>query len=324
MTVGLGAYGCAFPRQRVTRAELEAAGLAAPGDWRWAGISEPDEDALTLALQVVRPLVSAPVGSLGMASTSLPYRQRVQVGLLATSLGLDGLFVSEHTTSARAGVEALCTHAWRVQATGQSAVVVASEAGGTSLRDVGRGAVAVGVVLDEEGSVATIDAITSSVDERPGLQFRSPGDGAVQDIGVVDYSIDAYISALRAALDPLLDETGASIGDFDAVVLAGVAPGLAAKGARATGLTGSQWRDHVPASTVGDLAAAGGLFGLVRALDQASEGDRILLTSYGAGSALDAIVLRAGRGSGRGVVDQATRSIVDVDLATVLRLQGAI
>lgn len=223
-----------------------------------------DEDALTLMLAAARSLPGAPqVSKLGLASMSLPYARRVQAGMVADALNLPkGTFCLECTTSARAATEA-------VLALGAGLVLAADGAFGAA------------VLFGDAGSApspAVIEATQSAVAEYPGLEFTQAGETDVRDVQVSDYTEAAYVDLLRAAAEGL---------KADLLALNPPHPRLARRAAKELG-----FRDAVLAPD--RAGAAGPLLALSAALKQAAPGQHVLLVSYGAGSAADALLVRKG------------------------------
>lgn len=323
-TVHIQAMDAVLPFRRLTRSAVTAAGWRPPSGWNWSAVHDADEDALTLALAASSSLAAGDVGqsitSVGIASTSLPYRRRVQGTLLIEALGLDpGVLLTEHTTSSRAGTEALIGHAAHVAAHGGIAMVVASEAPGGQVFD--ESAVAVGVRLGRQGGLAIIDGTSHRSAEYPGLDFvPARGPRGRRDVEVADYTAEAYTALLRDAVGSVLAEQAVDISAMTTIVLAGVPSALARKGASAIGVApGSS--PLIPYGLVGDAGAAAALIGLLAALDASHEGDRILLTSYAGGSTVDAIVLTAGPQAGQAVLARRIEGMVDMDLPEFLRLR---
>jgi 3-hydroxy-3-methylglutaryl CoA synthase len=322
VSVGISDYACVLARARLDREAVEQWGWSAPRGWRSSAVAWPDEDALTLGIDAARALGTAGgVGALGLACTRLPYRQRVQAGLIAEALGLgDGVLATEHTTSERAGTEALTLLAGEVTRRGRDALLVAADPGAASTRELDRSAGAVALRLGPQGQVASLDATAHQVGERPGLRFVLAGAREVRDVDVADYAVASYGATIVTAVEAVLRELAVALEAFRWVVLGGVRGDLAAKAASVIGAAREQWAPVLPYTLVGDTGAAGALFGLVAALDAAAPGDRILVVSYGSGSAADVLALTAGAGSGRARLAAAGESSRPLDLATFVKL----
>ncbi len=334
MVLGIAAYGCRFPVHRLSAEELSRAwGPAIPGlkGKRVAGL---DEDALTLAVASAADIAAPPVHVLALASTSLPYRHKVQAGLLAHALRLGSSpFTVECTTSDRAGTEAFIS-ALAVagspapqHAAGGVALVVASEVASGSARagsDALMGAGAAAFVLQENGAVASVEAVSSFVAEDPGLDFTRADDERRRDVQVPDYAADAYTAAMGGATAGLLRVLGRELAEYRFVAMNAPHPRLASAAARALELRDDQWRPARAFPETANVGAAQPLLELVAALDAAHPGDRILLLGHGSGSAADAISLVAGPESGQGVLARSLAAATDVDYLTYLKLRGEI
>ncbi len=130
--------------------------------------------------------------------------------------------MTEHTTSARAGTEALALAAAALPALGGGGLVVAAEAPpsapGTVAGDAA-GAAAVVLALAEGGRVATVEATASYAAEEPGLRFTPRGAAGVHDIEVAGYAQAALLGAVDGAVRQLVDRLGRHAGDYDHVVV---------------------------------------------------------------------------------------------------------
>jgi hydroxymethylglutaryl-CoA synthase len=226
-------------------------------------VKAADEDALTMMLAAAdRLALGAPrPDRLGLASTSLPYARRVQAGLIATALDLPAAtFCLECTTSARAATEAI-------------------RALGTGLILAADGAYAAALLLGEAGpGLGTIRAARGALAEYPGLAFTPAGATGLHDVAVPDYAEAAYLELVRAAAEGLR---------ADRLALNPPTPRLGRIAARALGFA-----EAVTAPP--ESGAAGPLLALHAALAGMAPGQTLLLVSYGAGSAADALVIEKG------------------------------
>ncbi len=155
--------GLYLPALRVRREEyVKFLGtFAAPGVQEKA-VGDYDEDAVTMAQEATRAALGgvdggepATLAGLYLASTTLPYAEKVQAATLVEAVSAaEGAFVSEHTTSTRAGTEALICAARQVALEGGAVVVVAAECPRTSPVGTGehaQGAGAAALVLARDG-----------------------------------------------------------------------------------------------------------------------------------------------------------------------------
>lgn len=150
--------------------------------------------------------------------------------------------------------------------TSHRAATEAMRALGTGLLLAADGDWAAALLLGDGPGEATVLAMQSALQEDPGL----PGDY------VPDYAEAAYLEILQRAAAGL---------EADLLALNPPQPRLARPAARALGFS------QAVTAPVG-AGAAGPLIALRAALDQAAPGQRVLLVSYGAGSAADALLVR--------------------------------
>lgn len=220
-----------------------------------------DEDALTLMLEAARQIAALLPARLGLASCSLPYARRVQAGLIATALDLPAsTFCLECTTSARAATEAM-----RGLGTG---LVLAAD-----------GPFAAGILLGESGpGIALVRAVQGALAEYPGLQFTPAGSVGVLDVAVPDYAEAAYLELVQTAASGLR---------ADRLALNPPTPKLGRVAARALGFAEAVLAPE-------GAGAAGPLLALMAALAGVAPGQTVLLVSYGAGSAADALLVEKG------------------------------
>lgn len=318
--VGIAGYGVALPTPRIERATVAAAGANPPAGWRWSAVAEADEDALTLGLEAIRDLDDLSlVGSLGIASMSLPYARRVQGGLIALGASLrDDVLLSEHTTSARAGTEALLMHRAQVQVTGDDAVVVVTE---VPADPIGFGSAAIALRLSPDGKLASLDTAVCGLREFPGLDFTVRGADARSDISVPDYASAAYAELVLAGVETLLARERLALDGYSAVILAGASLPISRRVAGRLGLQDRQWQPYHPDALGGAGGAIGALLGLITALERVPIGERILVTSYGGGSAVDVLALTVGEGAERRL-EARMANAETLDLEGFMRRRG--
>lgn len=223
-----------------------------------------DGDVLTDLIAVGRSCGPLRTDRLALASTGLPYARRVQAGLAALALDLPpATFCLECTTSDRAATEAMLAL--------RTGLVLAADGGWAAAALLGDGPAPARVVAPV---VASVLAVQSALAEYPGLAFTPAGEGGLRDVAVPDYAELAYLELVQKAAAGL---------QADWLALNPPTPRLGQTAARALGFVGA---------TCGPPGAAGPLVALHQALGQASPGQLILLVSYGAGSAADALLVQ--------------------------------
>ena len=115
--VGITGFGACIPRLRLQRATVVAAnqwanpGLAALAKGE-RSMANWDEDSVTLAVEAARDCLNGvdrnTISNISLASTTLPFADRQNAGIVATALTLPaGIGAMDITGSQRAGTSAL-------------------------------------------------------------------------------------------------------------------------------------------------------------------------------------------------------------------------
>ncbi len=300
--VGITAFGGYVPKRRLTRQAIVDAhrwadpGLAAKAKGERA-MCNWDEDAVTMATEAARAcLHEAPSpDAVYFASTSAPFADRQNAGILATALSLPESIASlDVTSSQKAGTGALLQAFGAVQGgLYQHPLIVAGDkrkakAGSLGELAYGDGAAALmvgdGEVLAEFVAVqsATVDFID---------HFRAAGedyDYTWEERWIRDEGLAKIVPpCINAALAKAELEASA----VDHFILPCTIGRAVAGIARKLGIAGSAIADNLH-GVMGESGAAHPLVMLLHVLEtRAQPGDNLLLCSFGQGC--DAIVLRA-------------------------------
>jgi hydroxymethylglutaryl-CoA synthase len=282
-----GAY---LPLLRLDRAAagraLRFAGLGGRGAGRRA-VAGWDEDPVTMAVESCRKLMhGAGCKSLIFASTSAPFFDRSQAGLVAAALGLaTGVRTNDAAGSRRCGVAALLD---ALLGRGDTIVAAAekrpAKAGSSQHALFGDGAAAVAVA--DQGVARLMGHASQSHDFLDFYASRELPTGYayeerfVRETAARDIIVPTIVAACRSAgLEPS-EITHAAVHE--------PLPGMWRDVAKASGL-GAENHASALEAAAGDLGSAHPLFALALALDAASPGDRILVAGFGSGC--DAFVL---------------------------------
>lgn len=337
MAIGISGYGVSIPRLRIKKDEYAKAW----GSFQASGVSEKsvmgfDEDPLTFAAKVsLRALTSVPlapekVTRFALASTSAPYAEKVLSGTVITNIGIpDGAFASDHTTSSRAGTEAMIAGLEHVMATPSGvAVVAAADAPRASMWspvEHGLGAGAAAFVVSGENLIAEFEGCATYVCEHFGERFRPGDDELIHDLNVKKFAQSSLVGATTKATISLMKKIGTKAQDYTHVVIQqpdARSPGDIAKKLQ---FTDAHLASSSIAGELGDLGAASVPVGLASALDSAKTGERILVISYGSGAASDALSFRV---VSERKASPSLRSEIDrrqyIDYVQYLKLKGAI
>ncbi len=294
MAVGILSFGAYLPRNRLQRSEVASVhgwfnpGLKGLGRGERT-IANWDEDSITMALEAARDCLSghdrSGLAALLMASTSFPFQDRQNAGVVTDALNLDSAMLTlDLASSQRAGSSALLAALKMAPAAGGAVLVTAAEkrhtrAASPQEMTYGDGAAAI-LVGEGEGVARLIGAHTEAVDFVD--HFRG-------EDGKFDYAWEerwvreeGYNKIAPTAINALLEKTGVapdSITTFCFPVAARrVAAGLAAR----LGLPESSVADNLQANC-GEAGAAHPLVMLVAALEKAGPGERILVCGFGQG-----------------------------------------
>jgi len=118
--VGITAYGAYIPKRRLSRMSIiQSMGWFAPGLITAArgerSMCNWDEDAMTMAVAAARDCLvgmdKSKVNAAYLASTTLPFKDRQNSGILAAALNLpeEGLVTADFAASLKSGTTALLT-----------------------------------------------------------------------------------------------------------------------------------------------------------------------------------------------------------------------
>ncbi len=319
---GITGYGAYIPRLRLKRSAVvqanawyapqfaaKAAGTRAFANW--------DEDAITLAVAAARDCLGtgedrSHIGSVLLASTTLPFADRLNAGLVCEALTLDeGVAASDVGGSQRAGLSALLDAWARVAAAGAGAaagqascdcLVLAADCRKTraaSAQELDYGDAAAAIQLGQASARAPVLAellgsgvvTTDFVDH-----FRMSGDDIdyhweerwVRDEGIAKLAPKAIHAALKQA-----QVTAEQIDHF-------IFPSSFAKMdsqlAKACGVRAQAVVDNL-SRQVGDTGVPHALLLLAKVLERATPGQLILVAQFGSGA--QACVLRTTEHIGR-------------------------
>ncbi|MGH8735819.1 MAG: hydroxymethylglutaryl-CoA synthase family protein [Burkholderiales bacterium] len=287
---GILSYGAYLPRRRLQREAIAAAnGWFNPGLRGLAkgerAMANWDEDSVTMATEAARDCLTgvrpASIGQLILASTTHPYDDRQNAGIVATALHLgSALRVLDVTGSLRAGTSALAT----ALTAGGSALVAAGEhrlTKAASLQEMHYGDGAAALLIGRGAPIAQLVAAHSETVDFV-HQYRGHDrahDYAWEERWIRDEGYMKIVPAVLAALFEASGTTGSTVTHF---CMPCTLPRVAAALAKRVGLAESALRDNL-AAVCGDTGAAHPLLMLTHALQEAEPGDRILVASFGQG-----------------------------------------
>ena len=300
--VGITGYGAYIPRLRLQRkaiveangwfnAALKAYGQGERSMCNW------DEDALTMAVEAGRDcLVGERPGDLSavfLASTTLPFQDRQNSGVLTTALGLgQNLMTLDITSSQRVATSGLITALNAASGLGGQALFIATEkrrAKAASPYEILSGDAAGAVMLGADGVIAELLA-----SHQVAVDFvdHYRGQNEAFNYGWEERWIrdEGYMKIVPPAIEAVLSKAGIEADAVDHFAMPGTIRNLAGLVARRAGIRSEAIGDNLQA-VMGDSGAAHPLVMLIATLEAAKPGETILLLGWGQG--VDALLFRA-------------------------------
>ncbi|MGA8600389.1 MAG: 3-oxoacyl-[acyl-carrier-protein] synthase III C-terminal domain-containing protein [Beijerinckiaceae bacterium] len=300
MTRGILAYGGYIPLRRLSRAAIaqangwfnsalksRAKGERAMANW--------DEDSVTMAVAAARDCLGErdrdDISALHFASTSFPFLDRLNAGIVAGALNLKSETAAhDHAATQRGGTSALAL-ALEAADSGPPLVIAAdkrqTKAAGTLEMDVGDGAAALLV-----GSGDVIAELVGKATRTIDFVDHYRADGFAYDYPWEERWIrdEGYQKIVAETLAALLQDANIKATDVSAFCMPCTLPRVVASLAKKGGMRDDAVQDNMNA-TCGETGAAHPLLMLARALESAKTGDLILVAGFGQGS--DVLAFRA-------------------------------
>lgn len=294
-TVGITSYGGYIPRRRLSRKSIaEANSWLNPGLMARAkgerAMANWDEDSVTMAVEAARDCLAGrerdKVGAVYFASTTLPFADRQNAGIVSAALSLsENISAADITSCQKAGASAVAAAANAVKAGEMGeALVVASDqrktrAGAVQELQFGDGAAA--LTIGSENVIArllghasiTVDFVDHFRGEEEAFDYQWE-ERWIRDEG--------FVKIVPQAAKAVLDKAGLTGADIDHFILPCLFPRIPEKIAKISGIDPEKTVDNL-ASNCGETGAAHALVMLVNTLENAKPGQRILVASFGQG-----------------------------------------
>lgn len=325
LDVGIVAYGCALPRQKIATALIaQGRGKALDGQ-RSLGVSSKtvpqlDEDSITLATAAAEQAIQrfeqaaghrAQIHTLFMGSESHPYAVKPSGSVIQTALGLsEQMALADLQFACKAGTQALQIvsqyAATQPQAVGLAIGADTAQAQpGDALEFTAAAGAAAFLIASEMPTMqakskrqkihppnfssphllARLCGFTSVASDTPDF-WRKPTEVYPQHAGRFTGG-PAYFKHVIAATQLLLEEQQLSPQAIDFCVFHTPNAKFPQQVASELGFQPAQLAPALIVQEIGNTYAAASLLALVSVLDQAQAGQKILLTSYGSGAGAD-------------------------------------
>jgi hydroxymethylglutaryl-CoA synthase len=288
---GIVSYGAYIPLYRLSRAEIARAwGVAAsPGE---RAVANYDEDSLTMAVAAARDCIKGidgkNISGLYFASTTAPYKEKQSAATIAAVLDLPQETITmDFSGSLRSGSNALKAAMDAVDSgTAQTILVCAADArlgypSGQYEMSFGDGAAS--VLVGSKEPVADITQFYTRYYEIQDI-WRSDRDTFVRSAEDRFAMDEGYADVIMDSISACLGKSGLTAKDFSRVVLYSPNQRQLRTVTQKLGFDEKNQVQDILHMSVGDTGSAMCLMSLVAALEQANQGERILLASYGNGS----------------------------------------
>lgn len=299
--VGIKAYGGYVPRRRLQRQIMvEANGWFNPALRAYAGgersMCNWDEDSLTLAVEAARDCLAgerpADIAAIHLASTTLPFDDRQNAGILATALNLgQNLMTMDITSSQRAGTSGLLNALWTIEGRGGAILHAAAEkrrAKTATTNELMYGDGAAALLLGAEDTIA--DYLGG---HQVATDFVGHYRGQNEDF---DYNWEerwirdeGYLKIVPPAIEAALSAAGLRAEEVDHFVMPGTIRNLAGLVARRAAIPTDSVRDNLH-GVMGEAGTAHALVMLTLALQEAEAGQVIMVVGWGQGC--DVLIFR--------------------------------
>jgi len=293
--IGITSYGAYIPRLRLDRmAIFQAMGWFAPAIVMVAqgerSMCNHDEDSLTMAVAAARDCLTGrekkTIDGAYLCSTTLPFADRQNAGILKTALNLrDDMITADFTSSLRAGTTGLLTALEVAQGGSRKNILVAA----TDKRETrpayfyemwfGDGAAAL-LVGDQDVIAEFKGAFTVSYD----FVDHYRGAGKSYDYMWEERWLreEGYSKFIPEAVDGLFKKIGITMNDVQKVVFPCLFKAEHKTIAKKLGAMPEKVLDQMH-EVCGETGTAHPLVMLVAALEQSKPGDGILLAGFGQG-----------------------------------------
>ena len=298
--VGITGYSAYIPRLRLQRSAIAAAHVWSDPAYARKGRGERamcgwDEDAITMGVEAARGLVTEDrPEALVFASTTGPFVDRQQAGIIATALSLEGdIRTLDVTASQRAALGALSQACASVQAGAHQVLLVAAEKRRAMAKSPGElawgdGAISVSIGTDNP----LLELVGSTVNT---VDFLDHYRGAGQEF---DYDWEerwirdeGLAKIVPATVARLLEKTGVSTDAIAHFVLPSTIARAADRVCRQCGLADDAVVQNL-AGQLGETGTAHPLFMALHALEtRVKPGDHLLVCGFGNGC--EALLFRA-------------------------------
>lgn len=332
---GITAIGAYLPRLRLQRDAIAAANVWFDASLKGHAKGERtmcnwDEDTVTMAVEAGRDCGAVNgIRMLTLASTTPPFADRQNAGIVVEALNLgSNLRTMDVGGSQRAGTTALLSALDAASAGAGPVMVIGSEHRKTrvgSPSEMYCGDASAAIVVGS-GDVAASFLGGHTVNRDFIDHFRSEGEDFDYDWEERWVRDEGFLKVVPAAVNALLEQTGTKVADIDTLIVATGQRRVPQSVAKALKVAEEKLANPL-IENCGYAGAAHPLLMLVHALQTASPGQKILLTSFGQGS--DALLFEttdaiASMAPSRGVTGALAAGVAEENYAKFQTFNGVV
>jgi 3-hydroxy-3-methylglutaryl CoA synthase/uncharacterized OB-fold protein len=292
---GICAYGGYVPRYRLNRSLIyKAMGWMNPGNIANArgekAVANFDEDSITMAVAAsidsLAGMDRSAVGGVYFASTSMPYKERLNAGIITAALGVnDHIRAADFSGGIKAGTTALLAALDGVESKRLNNILVCSSdcrlGKPGSPQEMIFGDTAAALMIGDKNVIAEFKGSYSTtydfVDHYRGSSAKF--DRQWEDRWIRDLGFDQFIPE---AVNGLLEKYQLKITDFAKIVYPCHYPAARKKLNNMLGIAPEAEQSNFQAE-IGESGTPHALVMLISALEDANPGDKILILSFGSG-----------------------------------------
>jgi len=293
--VGICSYGGYVPRYRLNRKDiLEAMGWINPAMTAQAkgekAVANFDEDTITMAvaagIDCLEGIERSRLQGVYFASTSMPYKERLNAGIITAALALnDHVRAADFGGALKAGTTALMSALEGVESKRVNNILVASSdcrlGKPGSFQEMIFGDAAAALLVGDQDVIAEFKGSYSTtydlVDHYRGgfaKYDRQWEDRWIRDMG--------YEILIPEVVKGLLEKTQLKISDFSKIIYSCHYDAERKKLNKILNISSKMEQNNLLAE-IGDVGAAQPLIMLANALEEANPGDKIMMISFGNG-----------------------------------------
>jgi hydroxymethylglutaryl-CoA synthase len=262
-----------------------------------------DEDTVTMAVEAARIAIKragvppSKIGAVHVGTESKPYAVKPSGTIVAEAIGaVPSVTAADFEFACKAGTEALqfitsLVDAGRIEYGLAIGADTAQGRPGDALEFTAAcGAAAFIIGRDKNEGVAEIEAWTSYVTDTPDFWRR---EYEHYPHHTARFTGDpAYFHHIVNSVKNLLENDGYTLNDIDYAVFHQPNARFPLVAAKLLGIDLEKTKPGLITGYIGNTYAASSLLGLVKVLDQAKSGQRILLASFGSGAGSDSYIIR--------------------------------